>query len=999
MTRKAASDGFFSQKNRTAMKNPTRISRFTLSLLSSSVALACLAMPAAAQSKSGSGLDALDDNRVRETLATMEMEDLLERSFNNDNVPMADRDGIRAMISLNRLVNQDTSKLNATKRRQIVTDVTAGLDKAMKTMKDTRALMNLAGKLYTIGVANESALLEYWGEDTATQAQMKPAAEAILKIYTKAEGEATAKMNAVANQIKDPNQVALMKQLDQLQILMTTIQYTKMSSQYFVALSLDKADPNRAKLCDETITYLKQWDDPTSTIQPAVKNQIGKLQIVKGDFDASVTIFKSLYEDPSKLNPKPTLFEMNDARFFSAIALLLSQNPDAAEKQLQETIEWQKTNFTEPKQLQAVVDADEVLKARIAWLRGDLAAKPEDKAKFNDQASTILTKLMRDNPGLRSLILDRLINRLPATAELKKLDLLLLQALMERGKTEFAKAEAKEPFDKAAIEKGIGAAREILARKGQPGVDKEAVTTALTVIPFFAQKLDQPKVAAAGFLEYAQAQQADIAKADDAWQQAMRIIILDFHAPNTDDAEISALYDRAISMGINPPFNHKELAYSWARRIQSLLGSDESTLVAKNDEVIRYLKMVPPTAPEALNAKYWLSIALSTKLDKDPKLTPAEKSAVLAEIQTTSDQISSGAKDALDKLPPAPATPPAAGDTAALATERKRNTYRQMLVRTPLLAAGLAQSQQKDPKLALKLLENYEDLVKGLPNEDLLLGDALQTRVLAYMDIGENLKATDTLVVALQKKGANEGIKMVYDLLQRLNKDIDAAFARGDMAKVGELAPNRAVLTGFLYKWASENKDPKVREKAYGYGAFDADSKRLAASLEKDPAKRKALLDATLKAYETLAALPQGANDPNIQFGLALTNYDLGNYEKARDSLLDLLRKRRLGEPMTLVSKNGQSELQSNDLYWEARLKLLRANVELAKVPPGNPDLMKQVAAELRLIYTQFGKTTGGAKWAPEFEKLRLELDPTIKPDEFVAPTTTPTTQDSSPEL
>ncbi len=957
------------------MNSSNRFNRFTLSLLSSAAALAISAMPVMAQPKTGTGLDALDENRTREALASMGMEDLLERSFETGKVPQAERDGIRGLISLNRLMNQNVDKLTARQRKEIVANVSAGLDKALMSMKDPTALANLAAKLYALGVANNVALLEYWGEDTATQSQTKPAAEAVLKVYQKAEVEVTAKLNAVANQINNPGQVALMQQLNNLQLLQTTIQYTRVGSQYPLALSLDKADPKRKTLVDESIEFLKQYDNPESTIQPTIKVQIGKLLIVKGDYAGAIEKFKSLYVDPSKVTPAPKPFDLNDARFFTANAMLLSGKPDDAEKQLAETVTWQKANFTTKADLQLVTDTVEVLKARIAWYRAEQATDPADKSKFNDQASAILTKLMKENPGLKPLILEQLVSRLPPGADLKKLDTLLLQSLIERARTEYLK-DKKDKFDRPTIEKGIAAAKEILSRKATPNFDKDAVNTAYMVLPFFAQKLDQPKVAAGAFLDYAEVQitantEDSKKKAEDAWSQAMNIIVGDFKAPNVSDPEISALYDRALPMGINPPLNHREFAYAWARRQQAM---------GKTAEAIKYFKLVPEDAPTAINAKYYLTFALNAQLD-DPKLTPANKTKIIADIQTAAAQITKTAREQL----------------AVVTDEKKKTAYRNMLCGTILLSSRLAMDQQHDAKAAIQLLDGFEDAVKGLQDAENLLIEAKETLIRAYTESGQNDKATDVLLQYMDKR-PNEAGALVNRVLQQQNKEIDAAFAKHDVQALAVLLPRRAALTGFMAKWVKENKDPKIQAQSYKYEVFDADSKRLAATYEIDPAKKKALLVATAKVYDSLIAQPQGAADPNVKFGAALTYYELGEFEKARALLDKLLRERQLGNPQLVEVKNGQQVVVDNDLYWEARLKFQRANLEIAK-KNSDAKLQAEVTGELRLIYTKFGRTTGGAKWGPEFEKDRLALDPTINPDEAVlpSPTTVPSTEQAVP--
>jgi hypothetical protein len=203
------------------------------------------------------------------------------------------------------------------------------------------------------------------------------------------------------------------------------------------------------------------------------------------------------------------------------------------------------------------------------------------------------------------------------------------------------------------------------------------------------------------------------------------------------------------------------------------------------------------------------------------------------------------------------------------------------------------------------------------------------------------------------------------------------------------VARNRARLSGFLVEWAKANADPNIRRYAYRYSVFDAATKQLAASLEEDPAARASALRDALALYRQLES-PQNvalyrssidektgadpnAPDPQVQLGIGLISYDLGDFADAQRRLGQLLVDRKLGSPTTVVEENGIERTIENEQYWEATLKLLRSNLELSK---DNPSLRDQSARHLKELYIRWGAQVGGKKWHDQFEQLRRELLP-----------------------
>src|SRR5690606_5439588 len=120
------------------------------------------------------------------------------------------------------------------------------------------------------------------------------------------------------------------------------------------------------------------------------------------------------------------------------------------------------------------------------------------------------------------------------------------------------------------------------------------------------------------------------------------------------------------------------------------------------------------------------------------------------------------------------------------------------------------------------------------------------------MELGQNAQATAALVSLLDTREGSEGAQIIYDLLQRLNRDFEQARRDGDRDEMRTLATARAQLTGHLVTWAAENDDPNIRTFTYRYRVFDADSQRQAASLIDDPAERRKMLEVARERYQQL---------------------------------------------------------------------------------------------------------------------------------------------------
>jgi hypothetical protein len=915
------------------------------------VGVCALAQPAA--QKQATGLDALSDEPVLTELANRGMDALLDRAFVADNVPKAKQDGNRTLTALQKIADP---KLPAAQRQALIDDITKGIEAALPTLNDPKMLMQQAGILITAGAERDVNTLEYWGENPRTQAALGPIVATIQKILEKAQKTASEEADRIANSLKSPDDPAISK-YNEMDQLARTAEYTKNMVAYYRALSLDAANPERGKIANEAIDYLKQFDDPESTVQPTVRNRIAKLNMVKGQFDEARKLFQTIINKDPAIKPPPDIAQQYEARYFHAVAELLDRtpNPDAAQKELTDLLAWQKANLPNDKATQDGANAAAaMLDYRIANVRADLATSPDAKKQANDKSVAILMQLLKDRPDLQSVIYDQLMARLPQDAQLKGMDPLLLRALVSRGEAERLKKDAAT-VDKPTLERAIQAAKELVAMRGQQGVDQTLAENSAVLVGLFLEKLDRNVEAGNAYLDFIK-QFPQSAKAKPALEQC-EAVIAKLREKHAEDPDVVALLERFLPVAINPPFNQKQFAFQYAVRLQAL---------KKYKDAVAYYRQVPP-GDRTLFAKFGEMVALRALLGEMKPDAP-QRAETLVQIQSAADEVNKAAAQAL----------------ASAKDDKERLQARSLQVKTALLAADVSWREQKDPQRTLKLLENFEEQVKGLPGESDLLSEVLFLRVQSLAAAGKTNEATQTLLKLLESRPGGQGAQIIYGLLEKLNQDLEKAEAAGNTEQIRTLSNNRAVLSGFLVNYAEKSDKPEVKKQVYVYRRFAASTKYEAALLEPDQAKRKEQLQQALAEFKKLtepanvALYKQSINpksdvdpnypDPQVTLRIGLIAYDLGDYQEAQNRLSKLLNDRKLGTAVIEeTDTNGISKTTDNEQYWEAVLKLLKSNVALGVDK-------KQLADYLQRQYNRWGDRVGGQKWKKDFAALRADL-------------------------
>jgi hypothetical protein len=465
--------------------------------------------------------------------------------------------------------------------------------------------------------------------------------------------------------------------------------------------------------------------------------------------------------------------------------------------------------------------------------------------------------------------------------------------------------------------------------------------------------------------------------AQGALEDAGRLAF-ELHKLMPENPQVSDLYDRFLPLAVNPPFNRKELAFLYGQRLR---------LQNKPQEAIKYLLMVPKSDKNHASAQYAVMQALEDLL-ATPKLQEAQRTSLANDLVKQTAMVRQVYGDSQDTV---------ARERAALAT---------------LTEAKTVGGDLHKPQQTLEVLNGFEKSVAGTPDEKLLIGDALLTRVNAYMAMGQLKNATDTLVTLLNSTGGAQGADYVHGLLDRLDKDLDKAQAAHDAKAMRDVAKSETELSGFLVEWARNSSTPEIRNFTYRYMIYDARTKRITGELEEDPQERAKLLNVALDAYKQLfkpdnvklykATLDQKliasgdidpeAPDPSVQFGIALADYDLGNFASSSELLGTLLNTGKLGGPTRLERDptSNEQKVFDNDVYWEATYKLYRSNYELSKKPDGpSLDATKQGLKNLLV--------RGGIppKWQESFEELRKQIVPDFDLATLTGAATQPTTREA----
>lgn len=911
------------------------------------------------------GLDALTDDRLLSELAGRNLPTLLNRAFEINKVPQERRNAVLARVAFTTL-RQNGQKMRAGELDRLVTQAATGINAVLPLMDDPSAIMEDVTTLLVFGVQRDLNILEYWGENPRTQAKLKPVVQAIVAMTTRAAELARAQADKLAEAIRNPNDQWAMKRWQAMDTLAETAEYTGNIVRYYQALSLDKADPDRARIARDAADYLEQFDVDDNPDRAFVRTLLGKLATTRGGedgFNQARAFFDQVIADTT--DPA----QQYDARYFRARVEVEAGNLPAAKQQNQKLDEWTRVHLPNDPGVQA---ADMMLEYRILSLEAGQAKDDASRDAANAKAVETLVKLVDAQPSLRAIIFEQLVARLPAEPDMKTLNPLLLEAMLDGGRIEALK-DPNQPTDPDVLKRAIAAAREMLARPTTQ-VPPQKQELAAFLLPFMLERADDNLAAADAYIRYVEKYRATNPQNAAVALTNAEVRLAQLRRTQGDLDEIGKLEDRLLPIAVAAPFNRTDLLFRYGYRLQQK---------AKPLEAIAIYRKLPADDPNYASSRYLLMVLLNQQLADLPTDDPRRASQV-QEILRLAEQVTANASTSIN--------------TAR--NDRERAIYRARLVGTKILAADIAQAESKDAERALKILDNLETEAKGLPNETTMVGEALNIRVRALRDLNRLSEAAEQLK-RLTETGGEAGVASVVDLLKRLDEDYDKAFARDDREAMRRIAASRAILTPELVRWAQTTPKQEFRKFVYRYSVLDADTQRLAAELATNPDEQRRLREAALERYKTLESeenfrlfvenLPPHRRagvkyDPSVVLGIGRLEFELGNYTSALGRFQKLLEDRTVGSAIVKQNRGGVDVEVDNDVYWETVVKFIRCNLALGETA------REPMTRFLKLQYVTWRERTGGTRWKKDMDALRADLAPDWQlPPAMTEPTTTPT--------
>jgi len=937
------------------------------------------------------GLDSLaNDDKVMTELANRGITTLLNREFAVKNVPPEQQQAIRSLGALRQLT--DPAVTDQQQKQQLIDNIVGNIPMLLPMLSSNpQLLMTQARIIFTVAGEPLVSTMENLPNDQA-KARLLPIASAVVMMEDAAYKAEDGIRTKLADKIPDANDSryeAAAKQWQDADNLCNAALYMKCRFQYAQVLAMEAADPKRAVIIKEALDNLAGWDNAESTLQAAVRIQMAQLNIAKGDgrsLDDARKLLATIIDPKTDVAPAPTDEDKFNARFFLVLPELVEGDAAAAQKALDDVAGFQKSHLATDT---AAALSVQLLNYRLLAMKA-ASATGDAKTAANKAAVDSLTQTLQDFPQYKGLILQQLAALLPDSPDMAKLPPLLLDSLQMQAWAAIKDKKPTDQFDKSKLQRGLAAAQEVMRRSATEKIDPHIVQSSSLIIGQFLRYQGKLLESATAFLDHAE----KFAKAGpDAHAAAALDLAADVidHLPNPSSEDAVALQDRFLMLAINAPFNHKEYVLQLAGR-----------LFRKSQwkEAVRYYHLVDESAQPAdqLTSRFFELLADKSELDEDAKLAAAERSQLVGDIQALAPKVNVLADGVIS-------------NSKSKEDEKKRAKSNK--AETALIAADIVRREQKNPKAVLALLTGYEDTVRGLANEKPLLSRALFLRVDSYMALKQNKNATDALVQFLQTAGLDEGAPTVQALIKSLTNDLAHAEANADaarkendtaalnaaLASMHETADSRSTLCEFLVKWAAdkaanETKEPmKAKIQLYWFSRFQADAKRLSATLETDPAQRQKALNDALAMYKSLqsdqsvAIYKEMVNvqnktsehktnpnypDPFVTVGFGMIAFELQQYEQARDTLWPLIKDGKLGE--------------NNDLSWEATYDYLCATHQLAKKnnSPADDDNVK---ASLKGLYAVWQDNTGGLQFKQKYADLCQEVLPGWKP------TTQPSTQ------
>jgi len=954
-------------------------------------AMAYAAAAAAAETKPGLLGVLENDGPVIAELVRRELTSLEEYLYEKNKVPPDQRLKYKSVIMVRRL---DDKNLAGKALAEVVRAVALGVDNILPTLKTPEEMLNLAASLTLKGAARPLNLLEYWGEEPRTQAELRPIAEAVVKLYQAGVAAAEEKRRRIEAQITAANQAAMAKVWQDAENLVVRGRYNLGCAYYPLALSIDRADPKRVEACRAGMEILREYENPDYEIVPAAKIMLAKLSMTLGTKEGIAEARQKLQE--AIREKSANWAQQFEARYFMAVADLLERDPAAARKALAELEKFTRGSQAPSEDaLKGATAAVEMLRFRIHSVEEDAAsalaaARPAGSKErkeaeaaaraANAAALKVLQDLQKARPDLSSIINQQMIARLPEQPDVKELNAVLLQAMVARAFDE-VRRPPEQKADAKVLNQGILAAEELVRRAtaGRDGLALKDADEPALALGFFHERLNNDVLAAHAFLTHLEKFPTSQFR-NEAYQSA-RAAVYRLMTTRAADPDTRSTYERFLSIATAPPLSQAEFYFEYGdlllKRVVNMIDAGGMTQEQKKkaiEDLVRAIALFQrvPDPSRKVYARFREMVALDAVIDLAPDAP--NKDQYVQRIRTLAGEL----MKLIDE------------QSAATTDQNVKDNLRMHRVRAILLVADLAKHDRNMLEQSVQMTADAEKLVQGMPNADALLAGILYNRVNALLALGRTDEALGSLRKFVEKYPGEQGLEIIIRMIEALRKEFDQARDHNNEARMDELAGHIARVSRYLVETVEQSKDPKIRDLLPRYRMFEASSHKIAGDREKDPEKKKEHYRTAMNTYSQL--LKEAKDEKlirSLKLAIALLQYDIGDYMPAQQTFGELVSL--VGKPY-LPGENPGEPPVPNRQYWEIMYKLLRSVAELCKARAAGFDerALEDVKTKLKQLYIVHGLEPGGPVWGPRFDELRRELMPDWTPP---APGQTPATQ------
>ncbi len=587
--------------------------------------------------------------------------------------------------------------------------------------------------------------------------------------------------------------------------------YSKSNTDYLRALAREQADPDRAKIADEAIKALTEYDTEDSGVQPAVRLCMAKLNLLKGDYKAARVLFDAILKTEKDI----TWSTKYDAKYFRAVCDLQDKSTlDTAKKDVADLRDWAAKNIKDPNP-QVAAEAQKAAEAQIGFFEYRVyktEGKLKNDPKASQQATTVLMNLQQARPDLRPVITKLLLDEIGDDTNPKVLDAAALRAVIGKGegtardidRLEAKLKEAKAANDAATVKtiqasvdeskkklpQAIACAKELLTRAAtQPAIPKPDVEAAAFLLGLFNDMADKDLDGANAYMDYIEKFNDNQDLRNRAFTNAA-VLVTDLNKATPNDPAIQKAYERFCDIGLQPPFSKNELAFDKARillRRNAASGGASATAVQRQQmlgrvqEIISLLQRVPADDPRLLYARHMEMSAWNQKLFiAGASMPPAEKKAAIDKIQQLAALVDTQADAAIK----------------ATADVKQQQSIRSLRAGALLTAADLAVRQAStDPQMpqkALDMLQGFEDRIVDLPDAQKLRGEASETRFKSLVALKRTAEALDSLGSLVEKMKPDQGLGFATQLMDNMGEEFNKAKAANDIDRISDLAAQRA---------------------------------------------------------------------------------------------------------------------------------------------------------------------------------------------------------------